>query len=245
MRCLRHAVVLVGALTASQVLAIDYDRVDRSIGKEPKYQSAKPEYALLLFGPEAKRRAWVVVDGEVVYLDRNGDGDLTAADERFEKSGDCKDIELADPDGKTRYVITRLAVINRNQAEKYPPSVMANVTIHGDLEYKQYCDARLGAGTADAAIAHFHGPLTVGPRTIDWKVPPETGLNAGEKPDDLYALVGTMSARHHCWVVVVSHEDQATCAFGNGIRPRVSIEFAAKEPDGVVVIMEYGLDAFC
>ena len=34
--------------------------------------------------PLAKVRVWVVLDGKTVYLDRNGDGDLTGKDERFE-----------------------------------------------------------------------------------------------------------------------------------------------------------------
>ncbi len=61
----------------------DLKKVDRTIVKEPKYTS-QPYYALLVFGPEAKTRVWIVVDGEVLYVDRNGNGDLTEADERVE-----------------------------------------------------------------------------------------------------------------------------------------------------------------
>jgi len=244
MRYFRYAAFLAGALAASPLFAVDYDQVDRSLTKEPKYQSGKPEYALLLFGMEAKRRAWVVVDGDVVYLDRNGDGDLTAADERFEKTDNCKDIEVADPDDKTRYVITRLNV-HRDKVGNDPASLMANVTIHGDSEYKQYCDAQLGVNANEAAIAHFGGPLTIGPRTINWKVPPETKLTPGEKPADLYVMVGTMSDRHHCWVVVVSHEGQTHCSFPDGVRPLVTVEFSPREPGGAAVTKEYRLDAFC
>src|SRR5262245_61404483 len=61
----------------------DLKKVDRTIVKEPKYTS-QPYYALLAFGPEAKARAWLVVDGEVLYVDRNGNGDLTEKDERVE-----------------------------------------------------------------------------------------------------------------------------------------------------------------
>jgi hypothetical protein len=62
--------------------AADLTRVDRTIKKEPVYQG-KPQYCLLVFGPEAKTRVWVVVDGDVLYLDRNGDGDLTGPGERI------------------------------------------------------------------------------------------------------------------------------------------------------------------
>ena len=64
--------------------ATDLSKIDRTIGKEPAYQS-KPKYCLVVFGPEAKTRVWLVLDGDVLYVDRNGDGDLTANDERFPK----------------------------------------------------------------------------------------------------------------------------------------------------------------
>jgi hypothetical protein len=60
-------------------------RIDRAIIKEPTYQSGAPRYCLLAFGPEAKFRVWLVQDGDVLYVDRNGDGDLTESGERIEK----------------------------------------------------------------------------------------------------------------------------------------------------------------
>src|SRR5204862_2421022 len=45
-----------------------------------------PQYALLVFGPEAKLRVWVVIDGDTVYVDRNGNGDLTEAGEKLRLS---------------------------------------------------------------------------------------------------------------------------------------------------------------
>ncbi|MCX7702175.1 MAG: hypothetical protein N2039_14965 [Gemmataceae bacterium] len=54
---------------------------DRRIGKEPKYQG-QPSYCLLVFDAEAKQRVWLVHDGESLYVDRNGNGDLTEAGEK-------------------------------------------------------------------------------------------------------------------------------------------------------------------
>jgi hypothetical protein len=56
--------------------ATDLSKVDRTIAKEPTYKS-KPKYCLLVFGPEAKTRVWLVQDGDTLYVDRNGNGDLT------------------------------------------------------------------------------------------------------------------------------------------------------------------------
>lgn len=53
----------------------------RTIAREPAYKGT-PRYALLAFGPEGKRLAWLVLDDEALFIDRNGNGDLTEPDER-------------------------------------------------------------------------------------------------------------------------------------------------------------------
>jgi RNA polymerase sigma factor (sigma-70 family) len=69
----------------------DLKQIDRTIALEPKYEK-QPFYALLVFGPEAKKRVWLVVDGNTLYVDRNGNGDLTEAKKRIQES---KKIEVA------------------------------------------------------------------------------------------------------------------------------------------------------
>jgi hypothetical protein len=69
---------------------VDCSKVPRSIAREPGYVCA-PQYALFLFGPKGEMRVWAVLDGsgaelpcyDVLYLDKNADGDLTASGERF------------------------------------------------------------------------------------------------------------------------------------------------------------------
>jgi hypothetical protein len=68
---------------ASRGAPTDLTRIKRSIGKEPPYESRSPQYCLLVFGSEAKVRVWLVLDGDVLYLDRNGNGDLTDPGERI------------------------------------------------------------------------------------------------------------------------------------------------------------------
>jgi hypothetical protein len=77
-------------LCAAPVPAADLTRVDRKIAREPAYRS-KPRYCLLVFGPEAKTRVWLVQDGGTLYVDRNGNGDLTEAGERVAPSKDFTD----------------------------------------------------------------------------------------------------------------------------------------------------------
>jgi hypothetical protein len=74
---------LLLALGTPAHAAADLTTIDRAIRKEPAYRSKQPLYCLLVFGPEAKTRAWLVLDDEAVYLDRNGNGDLTEEGERL------------------------------------------------------------------------------------------------------------------------------------------------------------------
>src|SRR5207245_6414795 len=68
-------------LSAGSAFA-DSPKIDRTIGKEPAYQTKKPKYGLLVFGPEGKDRVWLVHDGNTRYVDRNGNGDLTDPGEK-------------------------------------------------------------------------------------------------------------------------------------------------------------------
>jgi hypothetical protein len=69
---------------------IDYAKVERRIGKEPAYVG-KPRYAHFVFDAAGTHRVWAVIDQsdpekgwyDVLYLDRDGDGDLTEEGERL------------------------------------------------------------------------------------------------------------------------------------------------------------------
>ena len=50
--------------------------------KEPDYAST-PMYSLLVFGENAQHQHWLVVDGKTVFLDRNGNGDLTEPEDQI------------------------------------------------------------------------------------------------------------------------------------------------------------------
>jgi hypothetical protein len=63
-------------LVEAPTFATDLAKIDRTIAKEPAYRS-KPKYCLLVFGQETKHRVWLVQDGDTLFVDRNGNGDLT------------------------------------------------------------------------------------------------------------------------------------------------------------------------
>lgn len=52
------------------------DTVERKLVKEPKYNSP-PKYGLIALGANAKAKVWMVEDGKTLYIDKNGNGDLT------------------------------------------------------------------------------------------------------------------------------------------------------------------------
>jgi hypothetical protein len=79
--------------------AADLAAVERRIAKEPDYQTKAPKYCLLVFGLEAKTRVWLVQDGDTLYVDRNGDGDLTGKGKRVkakQQGDDVRSFEAGD-----------------------------------------------------------------------------------------------------------------------------------------------------
>jgi hypothetical protein len=107
-------------LTAAQAPAAELKKLDRTIARQPAYTSKQPRYCLLVFGPQAATRVWLVADGEFLYVDRNGNGDLTEPGERvrfpgFRTSGDGpyageREVEAGTvAEGKLRHERLRVA----------------------------------------------------------------------------------------------------------------------------------------
>jgi hypothetical protein len=81
-------------LTAEPTRAVDVPdlgKIERRIAKEPAYKAEQPLYGLYVFGPEARTWVWAVLDKsrpdaadyDVLYFDRNADGDLTAPEDHI------------------------------------------------------------------------------------------------------------------------------------------------------------------
>src|SRR5262249_50027955 len=165
----RPATLLTLFLAAQPTRAVDLTRIDRTIAREPVYQTRNPKYGLLVFGPEAKSRAWVVLDGDFLYVDRNCNGDLTEAGERliikkqWELNRDAKkpgkwiagdDVRVAItvPDGtvhqvKFRRTSTGLGLASQSLGGQYVGA-----------SYRE--DLILADRPQEAPIVHLNGPLT-------------------------------------------------------------------------------------
>jgi hypothetical protein len=99
----------------------DLTGVHRVLRKEPAYKTKSPKYCLLVFGPEARTHVWLVLDGDTLYADRNGNGDLTEAGEKVaanKKDGNADGeyiFEAGDiPDGNRLHKSLRLSAQHIN-----------------------------------------------------------------------------------------------------------------------------------
>jgi hypothetical protein len=197
------ALVTVGAAPA---WAVDLTRIDRTIAKEPAY-GAKPKYCLLVFGPEAKTQVWLVLDGDVLYVDRNGNGDLTEEGERLIAVQDQGQFsqegwriwqvgDLHTSGGKVSY--TKFMVCDTTKAGGPDPpvpgfAVTGNVPFGktrvrqtaGSLIHYRGNPLQFAGRPEDAPILHFDGPLAV----IVTRSPQH--LVHGAPNDDFEACVGT------------------------------------------------------
>jgi hypothetical protein len=194
--------LLVVGNTAVTAWAADLTKIDRTIATEPAYTS-KPKYCLLVFGPKANTRVWLVLDGDVLYADRNGNGNLTEKGERFvparKEWGLVWEIgDVAAPGGRAVY--TGLRVCDRSKSRgtsAFAPGlgITVNVPIGktrvpqsaGTLVYYHRYRLDFAARPNDAPVIHFGGPLAM------MLLKPER-LSAGMKAGvtyDLEARVGT------------------------------------------------------
>jgi hypothetical protein len=149
------------ALWVVPVQAIDLIKIPRTIAKEPVYKN-KPEYCLLVFGPEAKTRVWLVRDGDVLYADRNGNGDLTEKGERCAgaKAADCVRWHIGDiveADGKTRH--TNLEVRFESRWSSFLLLLTTAQGLHQEVG-NEVGQLHFADKARDAPIVHIAGPLT-------------------------------------------------------------------------------------
>jgi len=182
--------LLWSALFLSPTFAADLTKIERVIRKEPVYQSKSPKYCLLVFGPEAETRVWLVLDlvsepweadgaKNTLYVDRNGNGNLTEPGKRvactMQKQQGLIDSFSREP--SVTYVphFNVGEIIERDGKTRHvdltldvdsyvqdyrPCSLTLNVSGRG-LQSAGGQLLRFADRPQDAPIIHFNGPLTV------------------------------------------------------------------------------------
>lgn len=204
-----------GSLPAA---AADLSKIERKIAREPAYQGS-PKYCLLVFGPEAGFRVWLVIDGDALYVDRDGSGNLTEPGKRVTRGGGTwfRAGDLIEPDGKTKH--TELRVRSSRDTE----------TIYVSAGGKRLSSAgrdpsdrlHFAGSAAKAPVIHFDGPLTM--RFYDG--PPE--LRPGT-PCEVDVVVGTPGGGPGSFAML----HLCACGTGKPVVPVVTFEFPPPEPLG-------------
>jgi hypothetical protein len=193
------AVILVLIGVGQPAWGVDLSKVERTITQEPAYQTKRPQYGLLVFGPDARARVWLVLDGTVLYVDRTGKGDLTGPEKRV-KNASPKNAKVAHfytgpiiaADGKTKYPNVLVRVRHEGRVN-HPAKVFVQAILPAEFQAARADRQRGGeqgellfaARPQDAPVLHFDGPLTFGLED------PKQVFVRGVKPTPLPVLVGT------------------------------------------------------
>lgn len=246
--------LLAGALAG----ATDLSTVDRKIAKLPKFTAEKQLYGLLVLGPEAASKVWLVADGETLYVDRNANGDLTDDGEPL--------AARATTDSRGRFRICEWSVgrlarrspylvhvaveyINTSWHPEDPaladPRMEALVKLpdanRSAIRVRRPASRRYFSGSTvfrsspeDAPVLHMDGPLTL---------LPTGGLTLKRaEPTDLRVKVGTpaWSRDSPGGFVSLAHE-----AFPAAARPVIEVEFPGPRPGSYLPVRRFTLDGKC
>jgi hypothetical protein len=159
-------------LGAPPVSAVDLEKIDHAIRKEPAYQSKSPKYCLAVFGPKADTKVWLVLDGETLYVDKNGNGDLTEPGEQVKIATPNQDpaqfseVEITDAQGKKVAKLSASAWGWLNRKENGKLEVTVDATLEDGRRFVAWGDEKsplkFADRSADAPIVHFGGPLVMG-----------------------------------------------------------------------------------
>jgi hypothetical protein len=240
---------LLGAFAPRALSGPESAAVDRTIGREPTYESSRPFYALLVLGQARESRVWLVVDGDQLHVDRNGDGDLVDEGEKLTSPTVATDVltprrltwRVPTLLGSERY--SELAVVfgfldrtwtpapvasNRRKmrafmqaAAEIPHAQLSHVSVRIDGRItQQSLNATFGTSPLDAPVFHMDGPLTLG--VVEAMVPHELWLERDEQ--ELKLAVGTPGEGPGSFSFVRYDSLPA------GAKPVVELEFPAKTP---------------
>jgi hypothetical protein len=239
---MKRSMILAGFVAAAfgpPAFATDLSKVDRRITKEPAYQT-KPWYGLLVFGPEAKSRVWLILDGNSLYLDRDANGDLTQSGERlqFQSLGDGELTDRAaaygaiDERGMT-HEIRELRQANAGQPDE-PVSFLIMLRIGG--RYTQRAEIEFADRPERAPVYHFDGPLQM------IAYPDVQQLAQGQSPGVAVASIGTPGLGNGPappMVMIYSRE------FPKDVHPVVEIVFPPAQAGAASPNLKVELDDRC
>jgi hypothetical protein len=199
----------------SAFVAVDYAKVNRSIAREPKYL-AEPRYALFIFDPRGEFRVWAVLDKskadlpyyDVLYFDKNGNGDLTESGKRFVGRYDAKlpelSIRVGDlpvPGSKLTHTDLRFLTVERHGYKGFYFAMRWGGQVPVDGGYGK--DTDLTAYAASAAKAPILRPTPLGPLSFKC-FDSDLALTIG-KQTDIQLSVGSPGSGPDTFCAVSEH----------------------------------------
>jgi RNA polymerase sigma factor (sigma-70 family) len=245
--------------------------------QEPGYQSATPQYAVLAFGPKAETRIWLVIDlgydrlrekpgyKDSLYLDLNGNGDLTVPGGRVPVEVVTtkhfewvvkREVETHWPRFKAPDIVTR-------GGKKYT-GLTADVLFRGFQRTTLQVDVpgrgiqsigpvalegllRLGDSPESAPIIHFDGPLTMRVRMMrglmncdvqgKWWYEEEPLVRGQEC--ELVAEIGTPGVGAGTFALLTANIPPAD------VHPIAEVEFPHRDPGKAAIRRKFSLTERC
>jgi hypothetical protein len=141
----------------------DLTKIERTIAKEPEYQSKAPKYCLLVFGAQATTKVWLVADGDVLHVS-NSEGDLTGAGSRMVRVHKYTGGErffvghILDADGKPKHTGLDFYRDGDSFRLKFEGRDRTSRQVAGDDPANKL---RFAERPQDAPIVHFGGPIEI------------------------------------------------------------------------------------
>lgn len=211
------------------------EEIDRSIRKEPKYQTDHQRYCLLTFavadGDRGKKVAqmpvWSVLDGNHLYLDLNANRDLTEAGEHFAPRKKQKiETQFTNAALRRRYTDLQVRWLLRKTGGLL--EVSAKVDGRYRLQTIQTVES-LAAEREKAPVVSFGAPLRVfvldKPQFAFFR-----GNNAGTRLS-MFAAIGTKSGTGHS-------ANLLPCSIAKKAKLTASVTYPPHKPGGKPVTDE-------
>jgi hypothetical protein len=166
------AITLCCATPFAQKARASTNGVDRTIGKEPAYQST-PKYSLLTLGNSGEVKVWMVEDGRRLFVDKNANGDLTddgppiepsqfreldghiSGASRWDFQYSLDAITPTNGSSHTNFVLRRWNYHDKTD------SYGLSLSVNGQMPmYAGWFGTFWSAKPEDAPVIHFGGPFT-------------------------------------------------------------------------------------
>ena len=183
--------------------------------KEPSY-SASPRYGMITFDG-AKAKVWFVVDGTKLYIDRNGDGDLTNDGPPIESK---KLDYLKQPHvffewdsmspARTKAKVTENSLLFYLVGPRQDECKLGDVRrkVDGVFWFYRNRGAMLAAKPADAPVLNYASPLGL---MFDF-INGTDGSLSKSKENEFYIQIGSQGSLPGCFVCR-SYEDMPKDAY--------------------------------